>query len=269
MKFGAMNFPIIPVIDEIETFASLGFDYLELTMDQPQAHYSQVRRDKDAILRALERYGMGLVCHLPSFVSTADLTESIRQASLSEMLESLKVAAQLRATKVVVHPSHVFGMGALVNDRSEKYALESLEAIVETGRSLGLVLCLENMFPRSGSLVEPEHFTRIFETFTDLKLTLDTGHANIRGRGGQKVIEFIDKFGGRIAHVHASDNFGTDDNHLPLGAGNVDFPRVVRALKSVGYDETVTFEVFSRDRDYVRISRDKFAAMLETSPIGG
>lgn len=265
MKYGAMNFPIVPIMDEIKTFASLGFDYLELTMDQPQAHYSQVRREKDAILKSLERHGMGLVCHLPSFVSTADLTESIRQASLGEMVESLKVAAQLGAMKVVVHPSHFFGMGVLVKDRSEKYALESLEAVVETGRALGLVLCLENMFPRSNSLVEPDHFTRIFETFTDLKMTLDTGHANIKGRGGQKVMEFIERFRDRIAHVHASDNFGTDDNHLPIGAGTVDFPRVLRALKSVGYDQTVTFEVFSRDRDYLRISRDKFAAMLEAS----
>jgi sugar phosphate isomerase/epimerase len=265
MKYGAMNFPIVPVIDEIKTFASFGFDYLELTMDEPQAHYSQVRRENDAILKALERHGMGLVCHLPSFVSTADLTESIRQASLGEMLESLKVAAELRAMKVVVHPSHVFGLGVLVKDRSERYALESLEAIVETGRSLGLILCLENLFPRSNSLVEPDHFTRIFETFDDLKMTLDTGHANIKSRGGHKIMEFIERFGSRIAHVHASDNFGADDNHLPLGAGTVDFPRIVRALKSAGYNETVTFEVFSRDRDYVRISRDKFAAMLEAS----
>jgi hypothetical protein len=28
MQFGAMNFPVMPVLDEIETFARLGFDYL-------------------------------------------------------------------------------------------------------------------------------------------------------------------------------------------------------------------------------------------------
>jgi len=31
-----------------------------------------------------------------------------------------------------------------------------------------------------------------------------------------------------------------------------------------GYDDTVTFEIFSKDRNYLRISRDKFAAMAES-----
>ena len=32
MLYGAMNFPVSPVIQELETLAALGFDYLELTM---------------------------------------------------------------------------------------------------------------------------------------------------------------------------------------------------------------------------------------------
>lgn len=35
MQFGAMNFPVIPVLEEIDTIARLGFDYLELAMDPP------------------------------------------------------------------------------------------------------------------------------------------------------------------------------------------------------------------------------------------
>ena len=42
MQFGAMNFPVTPVLDEIETFARLGFDYLELAMDPPMAHHSNL-----------------------------------------------------------------------------------------------------------------------------------------------------------------------------------------------------------------------------------
>jgi len=38
---------------------------------------------------------------------------------------------------------------------------------------------------------------------------------------------------------------------------------VAKALKAIGYNETVTFEVFSRDRDYMKISRDKFAEMMK------
>ena len=63
--------------------------------------------------------------------------------------------------------------------------------------------------------------------------------------------------------MHASDNFGKEDNHLPLGTGTIDLRKIVQALKRIGYDGTVTFEVFSRDKDYLRISKDKFAAMTQ------
>ncbi|UCF55718.1 MAG: sugar phosphate isomerase/epimerase, partial [Deltaproteobacteria bacterium] len=88
-----MNFPIKPVLKELEAIAGLGFDYLELTMDPPQAHYRVIHQQKDKILRALDRHKMGLICHLPTFVSTADLTDSLRETSLNEVLESLQVAA--------------------------------------------------------------------------------------------------------------------------------------------------------------------------------
>ena len=38
MLYGAMNFPIRPVLDEIQAIGSLGLDYFELAMDPPEAH---------------------------------------------------------------------------------------------------------------------------------------------------------------------------------------------------------------------------------------
>jgi sugar phosphate isomerase/epimerase len=264
MLYGAMNFPVRPVLDELEVLADLGFDYLELAMDPPQAHYTTIRREKSRILEALERRGMGLVCHLPTFVSTADLTASLRRSSLEEVLGSLEVAAELRARKVVLHPSHTAGLGVYVMDEIRQHGLESLTAIVERSEDLGLCLCLENLFPATQSLVDAEEFVAVFERFPGLKLTLDTGHTNIESKGGRKLLGFIDRFADRLGHVHASDNFGKRDDHLPIGAGTVDYLRVAKVLKGIGYDETVTLEIFSPDRDYLMISREKLAGMLSS-----
>ena len=95
MHYGAMNFPLTPVLDEIETFARLGFDYLELAMDPPMAHHRILSSSRTAITRALKVNGLGLICHLPTFLCTADLTPSLRQASIKEMRQSLEVAAEL------------------------------------------------------------------------------------------------------------------------------------------------------------------------------
>ncbi len=259
MLFGAMNFPVKPVLQEIREFAKLGFDYFELTMDPPQAHYLQIRRLKAELRQTLKDLGMGLVAHLPTFVVTADLTESLRKASLDEMLNSLETAAELGAWKAVVHPGHAVGLGSLVPELSRRYMMESLESVIVHGNQLGIRLCVENMPPRSRSLSAPEDFEQLFSRHPRLYLTLDTGHANLDGGGLKNVLKFIEQFPNRIGHVHAHDNFGRDDNHLPPGTGTLDFPCIVGALRGVGYDGTVTLEVFSGDRDYLRISREKMA----------
>ena len=259
-----MNFPVRPILKELEAFSELGFDYLELTMDAPQAHYSIIRQQKKNLLKALDRHNMGLVCHLPSFVFTADLTPGIRKASLNEVLGSLEVAAELRCPKTVLHPGYIMGLGIFVMDQAKEYAFECLEAVTTKADELGLLLCLENLFSNTHSLVEPEDFAEIFMRFPTLKLTLDTGHAHIGDIEGKRAVKMIKRFPDRIGHVHVSDNFGKEDNHLPVGAGTVNFPEIVKALKDIGYDDTITLEVFSKDRDYLKMSRDKIAAMFAT-----
>jgi len=268
MLYGAMNFPVRPILQELEAFSGLGFDYLELTMDPPKAHHTTIHQQRDHILKKLQEFQMRLVCHLPTFVSTADLTDSLRETSVREILDSLEVAASLDPLKIVLHPAHISGLGVFVVDRAKKFALDSLSQIVEKAEKLGLQLCIENMFPRSNSLVQPQDFIEIFEKFPTLKFTLDTGHAHIGSTGDRRNLEFLAKLSDRIAHVHASDNFGKEDNHLPIGAGTIDFQKIVKGLNAIGYDSTVTFEIFSKDRDYLRISRKKFAEMCRKCVIG-
>jgi sugar phosphate isomerase/epimerase len=251
-------------MEELEAVSGLEFDYFELTMDPPQAHPALIRKQQRRIMDALDRTGMELVCHLPTFVSTADLTDGIREASVKEVLESLTLAAELQALKAVLHPSYISGLAILVRDQARSHAMKSLEAIMDKGDRLGLAICIENLFPRSNSLTDPEDFEEVLERFPSLMMTLDIGHAHLRSKGRHKAVEFIESFPDRIHHVHASDNFGKEDNHLPIGAGTVEFTGTIQALKNIGYDETVTFEVFSRDRDYLKISREKWEHMWKT-----
>ena len=39
MKYGAMNFPIKPLLKEIEDIGEMGFDYVELTMERRMVTY--------------------------------------------------------------------------------------------------------------------------------------------------------------------------------------------------------------------------------------
>ena len=264
MLYGAMNYPVWPVLQEMEAISELGFDYVELAMDPPEAHHKVIRDRKREVLETLSRLELGVVCHLPTFISTADLTDSIREASLNEVMDSLEVAASIQPLKVVLHPSHIAGLGLAVSSLAWQYAMASLEAIVRRAHQLGLCVCIENMFPQSHSLVNPEDFVGILERFPTLNLTLDTGHAHIGDAEEKRCLEFIQRFPGRIGHLHINDNFGREDSHLPVGAGTVDFRRIAKALRERGYNDTATLEVFSHDRDYLKISMEKISALFRS-----
>ena len=264
MLYGAMNFPVSPLVTEIETFAQMGFDYLELAMDPPMAHYSILSRDMDVIKQRLNDNGLGLLCHLPTFVLTADLTEKIRRASVDEMVQSLEVAAELGAKKVVLHPSMVFGMGAFVMGTVKDYFYEFLAEMVAAASQLKLTICLENMMPRNLLGVEPADFEEIFEMYPTLQMTLDTGHANIGDPAASRLWELVERFGNSLGHIHISDNLGKRDDHLAVGQGTVDFSTLISRLVELGYDDTITLEIFDHNRRMLTESRDKIQKLFDT-----
>jgi sugar phosphate isomerase/epimerase len=262
MKYGAMNFPIKPLLKEMEEIGEMGFDYVELTMDPPEATPQKILAQKRSMKELLNRYKMGMVGHLPTFVWTSDLYESFRRVSLQENFDALEAGAQLGIEKMVLHPGIITGLGKLLMDRAKGYGMEAIETVLKKSITLGMTLCIENMFPQAHFLSQPPEFQSVFEAFPELRLTLDIGHANLGG-GKNKSSEFIQRYGYRIGHVHANDNFGKQDNHLPIGAGIIDFEKILRELKEAEYDETITLEVFSRDRDYLKISKEKIKRMWE------
>jgi sugar phosphate isomerase/epimerase len=262
MKYGAMNFPVKPLLDEVAQIHCAGFDYLELALDPPCSHYATILGIKNELVCALEKYSMGVVCHLPTFVYTADLCPGIRKTSLEEMINSLKTAALLGAKKAVLHPSFISGLGPFVMETAKGYAHESLCTIVKEADHLGITLCFENMYPNYHSFFTPGHFAAVFNIFPNLKMTLDTGHANIDDPGQVRLFEFIQKFPDRIGHVHVSDNHGKSDDHLRVGQGNINFEKFVKSLKQAGYDDTITLEIFSQNPRDLPESRDDIALMF-------
>jgi sugar phosphate isomerase/epimerase len=95
------------------------------------------------------------------------------------------------------------------------------------------------------------------EPLPELGLHLDLGHTNLQAPP-DTVERILAAHAGRLRHVHLHDNKGgSADLHLPLGAGNVDLDRGLRALRAHGYDSTITLEVFSPDRRLLAFSRDR------------
>jgi sugar phosphate isomerase/epimerase len=73
---------------------------------------------------------------------------------------------------------------------------------------------------------------------------LDLGHANIQ----ESVPAAIKAVGGRLIHVHASDNNGEKDDHFIPGKGKIRWDRAIAALRETGFEGPFTQEL----RDYTR-----------------
>ena len=259
MLFGAMNSPLAELYSEIEVLAGLGFDYLELCLDPPKAYPPAL--DAHEVKRTAEAAGLPiLVGHLPTFVWLADIYPGIREASRLEVERALTFLAEIEVKKAVLHPGYWTGLMTTMPDMGKDLAEESLVMILEKARELGVVICLENMFPKTGHMFKPEEFSDILGRLPDLMMTVDLGHANIGGPR-DRVQKMIEAGGSKIRHVHISDNRGRDDEHLPLGVGRLDLKRSIAALKKIGYGDTATLEVFSPDREYLKKSLEKVRVM--------
>jgi len=68
-----------------------------------------------------------------------------------------------------------------------------------------------------------------------------------------------------LKHVHLSDNKGSEDLHLPMGVGNIDWKKILKILKKY-YRGTITLEVFSKDKDYALLSKEKLKRLWEKLP---
>jgi len=263
MIYGATNNPMRPLKGEIRAIAALGFDYLELCIDPPHGLPGILRPEIAEIRSILEGEGLRLpVAHMPTFISLADIYASIREASLNEVFEALDLAARIGAEKAVLHPAYLTGLIAFTPDIGRGYMLESLARALDKATELGLVLCLENMFPRVGHMYRPDEFTDVLNQYPRLMMTLDLGHASIRAPK-DRIAAFVKVAGGRIGHVHVCDNSGKEDEHLPVGAGRIDLAGGLAAVKAAGYDSTITLEVFSPDRSYLAASLEKIRAIWE------
>ena len=133
---------------------------------------------------------------------------------------------------------------------------EVLGLLCEEAAGIGVTIVLEHVPFAGGNQLEL--IDSILGNVPLLRFHLDSGHAKLE-RGQDRWNEYIDRFGPKLAHVHLSDNDGTADQHLPLGAvprSTTDWPPHIRKLKASGYDGTITLEVFAPEREHLLLSRD-------------
>jgi sugar phosphate isomerase/epimerase len=258
MRIGAMNHPRQDVVEEMAWMADMGLDFLDLTLEPPAA--ATWRVDGKRLRKELESRRLGVVGHTAYYLSIGSAFEEVRRAAVTELRRCLEVFAEVGVRWMNVHPDGY----APMHDRafSIERNLQSLHELLEAGQRLGVGIMIENL---PGDFNTPAQLGDLLNPLPELGLHLDIGHANLRVDHNMTEA-LLKSYGTRLRHVHLHDNKGgTADLHLPLGGGTLDTAKHVRALKDSGYDGTITLEVFTPDRQYLRYSRDVLRRLWDSA----
>jgi sugar phosphate isomerase/epimerase len=251
MLLGFMNNPRNDPLAEACWAAANGFECLDLTIEGPAAGPEQI--DARAIRAVLDDAGMTAVGHTAWVLPFNSPVERVRRAAVEEVAAQLPIFAAVGARVVNVHIARTpsgFGPRATVDRNGRSFA-----ELAEHAAPFGIRIMAEHP---PEPLVSLAVIRDILDADARLGFHLDVGHAHV---ARLDLAEVLAALGDRLCHVHLSDNRGRADDHMPIGAGTIDWPAALGALKASGYDGTITLEVFDQDdHEFLLLSARKVRA---------
>jgi sugar phosphate isomerase/epimerase len=240
MQIGFMNNPASDAVAEVRWAAEHDFDFVDLTIEAPAATVE--RLDVAQLKAVLDETGLGIVGHTAWYLPFGSPVPQVRAGAIEAIRTTFEPFAYLGASYVTVHVDSGISHFA---DHTLDWNVESFARLAEHARPYGLTIMIENV---PGTFNTPRALRTLLAAHPDLRFHLDIGHANIKG---ERTADYLKILANKLVHVHLSDNRRANDDHLPLGVGSIDWPEQLRLLKAVGYDGTITLEVFTPDRQFV------------------
>ncbi len=248
MKIGYPNHPRRDVLEEIRWIGENGFEFVDLFLEPESTAVENI--DPNAIRQAIHDNKLSVVGHMACYLPIGSAMAQLRRSAIDIASEYLAALGVVGVTGATIH-SNWPSMSLFTQQEGLEFQISSLKELVAIGAEYGIQILYEPVDRKQDS---PENLERILDAVPEAGCHLDLGHCNLHGKTPEGMIR---RFGERLRHVHLHDNYGNADMHLPPGTGNVDWDEVFMAFKDVGYNDTVTLEIFSNDRNYVLLAKKK------------
>ena len=218
--------------DDVVLLKELGLHFTEIPIIKPEQFLNRIG-DYKALRKGI---GIYYLCHGPREGDPNDIN-TLENVYLPKLLQVLSIMPELGMRLLTIH---LWLDPRFVVPELIAYKVGFLKRVLQTAGDSDITVCIENLSENA------EQMTPIFDALPSLNLTLDLGHAQLLSDQNTS-FGFVEKFPDRIKHIHLHDNLGgdsqTDDLHLPVGKGVVDFDGIFRKLNQIGYDRTMTIEL--------------------------
>jgi len=231
------------LFDCLEPIRAAGFGKIEVASSPTHLDY----HDRAACAAAAARIReLGLEVHsfhapFADRIDISALDAGQRDSAVREICRAAEAAATLGAGLFVLHPGPET-TGVPREERLDRMdcAAEALDRIARRAEELGVRLALENMLPHlfAGHVRDLLWLLGALAS-TDVGICLDTGHAFL----SRDLRHVAHKLSGHLWMVHASDNRGERDDHLPPGEGAIPWPELLRQLADVHFSGSFILEL--------------------------
>lgn len=211
---------------------------------------------RDDLEKLSPSYDLELSLHAPfSDVNIGSFNRRIREESVRQVVEAIRIAAELGMGSVTLHPGHLSPISFSHPKKVLDMTKESLKEIDSQIRDLEIEVGVENM-PDMVVTICREAEDLVYATEgTDIGICFDVGHANTTGEI-ENFLRLTDSF----INVHVHDNDGRSDHHMPLGEGTIDFESVIRELSEYSGNfvlEARTMESALKGKEFLKRLRVK------------
>jgi L-ribulose-5-phosphate 3-epimerase len=250
--------------DALRGIAAAGFRSVELAALQGWAEHVPVvlqRRDQARIRENLDQHGL-------TPVALSGHSDLVTKKGVDYTHAAIDATADLGI------PILTTGVGQYASgEEDRRQVLANIPELAEHASARGVTIALEVLSDLMGTGKQAADLVEQID-HTSVRINYDTG--NCTYYGGVKAEDDIQWAIPLMVHCHAKDKVGGTQvwDFPPIGQGEVDFERVIEALKAGGYRGAITVEVeFKGDPwpaieevdDALRQSHEYLSALLSRS----
>jgi sugar phosphate isomerase/epimerase len=163
--------------------------------------------------------------------------EEARRLAVRRLKQAISLAPVFKPAGIVVHGGYYGWLFDFNPDKWLESATRSFTELAEAAEKADTRLFVENVFDD-----EPSHLLRLRDAVGSKRLgfCFDPGHAALFSR--TPLHHWAEALGENIMLMHAHDNRGQRDDHLPIGEGTLNYRGVLLAVLDAGARPIFTLE---------------------------
>jgi sugar phosphate isomerase/epimerase len=186
----------------------------------------------------LQNEGLTISLHAPFYdLAPGGVDRKILKATRERLQQLFDLVPLFKPVSVVCHTGYDRKRYHEVEDAWLETSLETWTTLAGHLKGTETTLMIENVYEKS-----PRMLVRLFDRLDteQVGFCFDTGHMHAFSKTDMR--GWLNKLGPRIKELHLHDNDGSEDHHLAIGEGDIDFEPLFEYVDQKGLKPIITIE---------------------------